>query len=246
MEERIDKLVLQRQLVTSRARAEQMIREHGVRVDGKIITKTGKKVPIDATIELLVEDIPWVSRGALKLLHALDYWQIAPKGCYLDLGSSTGGFTEVLLSKNVEKVIAIDVGSNQMHPKLRQDERIALHEQTHIRDLTHSIIPNPVEGCVIDLSFISLTKVFPFIHPFLADNATVIALVKPQFEVGKENLNKGGIVKNKLLFKQVLEQVKMVAEENNLVAIEYIDSPILGGDGNHEFLFLLKKERKST
>ena len=246
MEERIDKLVLQRQLVTSRARAEQMIREHGVKVDGKIITKTGKKVPINATIELLVEDIPWVSRGALKILHALDYWKIIPSGTYLDLGSSTGGFTEVLLSKGVDKVIAVDVGSNQLHPKLRADERILLHEKTHIRDLTHTIVPEPVQGCVIDLSFISLTKVFPFIHPFIAEGATVIALIKPQFEVGKENLSKSGVVKNKLLYQQVIDRIKVVAEENNLSALEYIDSPILGGDGNHEFLFLLKKECKSN
>ena len=242
MEERIDKLLLQRQLVSSRARAEEMIREHGVRVDGKIITKTGKKVPVDAVIELLTEEIPWVSRGALKLIHALDYWNITPQGTYLDLGSSTGGFTEVLLSKGVEKVIAIDVGSNQLHDRLRNDNRIQLYEKTHIREITHSIVPEPAEGCVIDLSFISLTKVFPFIHPFLATNATVIALIKPQFEVGKANLNKSGIVKNKSIYSTVIEQVKEAALQNNLEPIEHIDSPILGGDGNHEFLLLMKKK----
>lgn len=243
MEERIDKLLLHRQLVSSRARAEEMIREHGVRVDGKIITKTGKKVPVDAVIELLTEEIPWVSRGALKLLHALDSWKISPNGTYLDLGSSTGGFTEVLLSRGVEKVIAIDVGSNQLHEKLRTDNRIELHEKTHIRGITYSIVPEPADGCVIDLSFISLTKVFPFVHPFLAANATIIALIKPQFEVGKANLNKSGIVKNKSSYSTVIEQVKEAALQNNLEPIEYIDSPILGGDGNHEFLLLMKKKQ---
>jgi 23S rRNA (cytidine1920-2'-O)/16S rRNA (cytidine1409-2'-O)-methyltransferase len=242
MEERIDKLLLQRQLVSSRARAEDMIREHGVRVDGKVITKSGKKVPVDAVIELLTEEIPWVSRGALKLIHALEHWNISPKGTYLDLGSSTGGFTEVLLSKGVEKVIAIDVGSNQLHEKLRSDKRIELHEKTHIREITHSIVPNPVGGCVIDLSFISLTKVFPFIHPFLSDDATVIVLIKPQFEAGKANLTKNGIVKSKSLYPNIIQDVILSAQHNNLEAIGHIDSPILGGDGNHEFLLLLKKK----
>ena len=242
MEERIDKLLLQRQLVSSRARAEEMIREHGVRVDGKVITKSGKKVPVDAIIELLTEEIPWVSRGALKLVHALEQWNILPKGTYLDLGSSTGGFTEVLLSKGVEKVIAIDVGSNQLHEKLRSDKRIELHEKTHIREITHSIVPNPADGCVIDLSFISLTKVFPFIHPFLSDHATVIALIKPQFEAGKANLTKNGIVKSKSLYPAIIQDIVISAQQNNLEPIAHIDSPILGGDGNHEFLLLLKKK----
>jgi 23S rRNA (cytidine1920-2'-O)/16S rRNA (cytidine1409-2'-O)-methyltransferase len=155
VEERLDKILLQRGLVSSRVRAEQIIREVGVKVNGKLISKTGKKFPIDATIEMMAEELPWVSRGALKLIEALDHWNPAIEdACILDVGASTGGFTEVLLSRNAKKVFCIDVGKDQLHAKLKSDQRVINLEKTHVRDLTQRLIPELADGCVIDVSFI--------------------------------------------------------------------------------------------
>lgn len=242
MEERLDKILLSRNLVSSRARAEEVIKNDGVLVNGKLLNKTGKKIPIDAAIELLAEELPWVSRGALKLIHAIDTWNpnIENK-IFIDIGASTGGFTEVLLSKNAAKVYCIDVGTDQLHPKIKNDLRTINLEKTHVRELTHQLVPEPIDGCVIDVSFISLSKVFPFIHSFLKVNAFVIALVKPQFEVGKENLGKGGIVKNKVLHQKCINDLIEIAKVNQLVFEAQIPSPILGKDGNHEYLIYLRK-----
>jgi 23S rRNA (cytidine1920-2'-O)/16S rRNA (cytidine1409-2'-O)-methyltransferase len=242
MEERLDKILIQRGLVSSRVRAEQIIRETGVRVDGKLITKTGKKFPLDCKIEMIAEEIPWVSRGALKLLAALEEWDLKiASGTFLDIGASTGGFTEVLLKNNAKKVFCVDVGKDQLHEKIKRDERIINLEKTHVRELTNKTIPDAIDGCVIDVSFISLEKIFPFIHSFLKPGAFVVALVKPQFEVGKENIAKGGIVKNKSLYKEVIDKIILCGKQNNLEYTSHISSPILGGDGNEEFLMLLKK-----
>ncbi len=245
MEERLDKVLLQRGLVSSRVRAEQIIREIGVKVNGKLITKTGKKIPIDANIEMMAEELPWVSRGALKLIEALEHWKPELSGKVgLDIGASTGGFTEVLLDRGVSKVYCVDVGKDQLHQKLQEDKRVVNLEKTHVRELTPRLIPELADLCVIDVSFISLEKVFPFIHAFLNEGAHVIALVKPQFEVGREYIAKGGIVKNKSLYPQVIEQVRASAKLNNLEYVSHIPSPILGGDGNEEFLMLLKKTKQ--
>lgn len=241
-EERIDKLLLQLGLVSSRVRAEEIIRVYGVKVNGKLINKTGKKVPVDAQIELMAEEIPWVSRGALKLVEAIEKWTPEITGqTFMDVGASTGGFTEVLLKNDAKKVFCIDVGKDQLHESIKRDERVVNLEKTHVRELTHKLITEDCEGCVIDVSFISLEKIIPFIHPYLVKGATIIALVKPQFEVGKENVGKGGIVKNQLLYKEVIEKIKEVGSVNHLNYIDHIESPILGGDGNKEFLMLLRK-----
>ncbi len=242
MEERLDKLLLQLGLVSSRVRAEEIIRVYGVKVNGKLINKTGKKVPVDAQIELMAEEIPWVSRGALKLVEAIKRWDQEVEGrAFLDIGASTGGFTEVLLKNGARKVFCVDVGKNQLHSLIREDERVVDLEKTHVRELTHKLIPELCDGCVIDVSFISLDKIFPFLHPYLREGATVIALVKPQFEVGKENVGKGGIVKNQSLYKDVIEKVRESGRNNHLDYIDHIESPILGGDGNREFLMLLRR-----
>lgn len=242
MEERLDKLLIQRGLVSTRVRAERIIREVGVKVDGKLVNKTGKKFDVDCTIELIEEEIPWVSRGALKLVEALENWKINVSGkTFLDIGASTGGFTEVLLKNNANKVYCVDVGKDQLHPRIKESDKVVNLEKTHVRELNTNLIPEICNGAVIDVSFISLSKIFPFIHALLEENASVIALVKPQFEVGKENIAKGGIVKNQLLFKEVIESTKMVAKANHFEYVDHIDSPILGGDGNREFLMLLKK-----
>jgi 23S rRNA (cytidine1920-2'-O)/16S rRNA (cytidine1409-2'-O)-methyltransferase len=242
VEERLDKILLQRGLVSTRVRAEQIIREVGVKVNGKLITKTGKKVPVNAIIEMMAEELPWVSRGALKLIEALDKWNpTITGGVFMDIGASTGGFSEVLLDRGASKIFCVDVGKDQLHSKLKEDPRVVNLEKTHVRDLTTRSISEQIDGCVIDVSFISLEKTFPFIHAFLKENAFVIALVKPQFEVGKENIAKGGIVKNKSLYPEVIEKIKSAALLNNLKYQDHIESPILGGDGNQEFLMMFYK-----
>jgi 23S rRNA (cytidine1920-2'-O)/16S rRNA (cytidine1409-2'-O)-methyltransferase len=242
MEERLDKILLQRGLVSSRVRAEQLIREVGVKVNGKLITKTGKKFPLDCSIDMIAEENPWVSRGAYKLLESIEKFNpdIEAK-TVLDIGSSTGGFTEVLLHHGAKRVFAVDVGSNQLHPKLRIDNRVVSLEKTHVRDLTSKLIPEYCDACVIDVSFISLEKVFPFLHPFLKQDAWIIALLKPQFELGKENLGKGGIVKNKTLYPELIHRIASIGALNNLEFLEYVPSPILGGDGNEEFLLYFRR-----
>lgn len=242
-EERLDKIIMQRGLITTRVRAEKMIQEVGVLVNGKLINKPGKKFPVDAKIELVEEEIPWVSRGALKLIRAIDAWNLDFKGkTVLDIGASTGGFTEVALHNGAVKVFSVDVGKDQLHERLKSDERIVNLEKTHVRELTNNLITEEIDVCVIDVSFISLEKIFPFIQAFLKTEAQIIALVKPQFEVGKENIGKGGIVKNKSLYPEVIESIREEAKKSNLIYQKHIESPILGGDGNMEFLMLLVKK----
>lgn len=234
---RLDKLLVERGLVSTRTRAEQVITTYGVMVDGILVTKTGKKFTEDVIIQLIQEEIPWVSKGAIKLLAALEKWQIdvTDKVC-LDIGASTGGFTEVLLHHGASRIFAVDVGHGQMHPKLTSEKKITNIEKTHVRQLTSKTITQEADILVVDVSFISLTKVLPFLHPFLKDDARVILLIKPQFEVGKENLNKNGIVIKKALYTETIENIKNSANQNQLQFIDYIESPILGGDGNREFL----------
>jgi 23S rRNA (cytidine1920-2'-O)/16S rRNA (cytidine1409-2'-O)-methyltransferase len=241
-EERLDKIIMQRGLITTRVRCEKMIQEVGVLVNGKLINKPGKKFPIDVKIELIEDEIPWVSRGALKLIRAKDAWNIDFTGkTVLDIGASTGGFSEVALHHGANKVFCVDVGSDQLHERLKSDERAINLEKTHVRELTINLITEPIDICVIDVSFISLSKIFPFIHAFLKPQAQLIVLVKPQFEVGKENIGKGGIVKNKSLYPKMIEDIKSEASKSNLNYLKHIESPILGGDGNMEFLMLMEK-----
>jgi 23S rRNA (cytidine1920-2'-O)/16S rRNA (cytidine1409-2'-O)-methyltransferase len=243
MEERIDKILLERGLVSTRVRAEEIIKKYGVKVNGKLISKPGKKVPVDTQIELLAEEIPWVSRAAFKLIAALDHWNIEVLGqTYIDLGASTGGFTEVLLERGLSKAYCVDVGQKQLHDKIKTDTRVVNLEKTHARDLNSKLIHESVDGLVVDVSFISLEKVLPFTISLLKENANVILLVKPQFELGPGALNKAGVVKDNSQYPALLESIKAMAGRNQLVWKGYIDSPILGGDGNAEFLGYFQKK----
>jgi 23S rRNA (cytidine1920-2'-O)/16S rRNA (cytidine1409-2'-O)-methyltransferase len=241
-EERLDKLLVQLNLVSTRVRAEKIIKEDGVKVNGVLITKTGKRFPIDSKIELITAEIPWVSRGALKLIGALEKWTMEISGkIFMDIGASTGGFTEVLLQNGASKVFCVDVGKDQLHPSIKENIKVVNLEKTHVRELTSKLITEPIDGCLIDVSFISLEKILPFIHSFIRPNGTIIVLVKPQFEVGKENIGKGGIVKDKKLYPEVIEKIKRLGALNNLKYIDHCESPILGGDGNQEFLMHFTK-----
>ena len=242
MEERIDKILLERGLVSTRVRAEEIIKNYGVKVNGKLFSKPGKKVPTDAKIELLADEIPWVSRAAFKLIAALDHWKIEVKDkVYIDLGASTGGFTEVLLSRDLSRCYCVDVGQKQLHDKIKNDPKVINLEKTHARDLTEKLIPEQVDGLVVDVSFISLEKVLPFTIPFLKEKATVILFIKPQFELGPGSLNKAGVVKDTSQYPTLLESIIQMAQRNQLQWKGYIDSPILGGDGNAEFLGYFEK-----
>jgi len=241
-EERLDKLLVQLNLVSTRVRAEKIIKEDGVKVNGVLITKTGKRFPIDSKIEMTTEEIPYVSRGALKLVGALEEWPTEIKDkIFMDIGASTGGFTEVLLNNGASKVFCVDVGKDQLHPSIKENTKVVNLEKTHVRELNSNLITEQVDGCVIDVSFISLEKIFPFIHSFIKKNGTVIVLIKPQFELGKENVGKGGIVKDKKLYPGLIKKIQRVALDNHFKYIDHISSPILGGDGNQEFLMNLQK-----
>ena len=243
MEERIDKILLERGLVSTRVRAEELVKKYGVKVNGKLFSKPGKKVPTDAVIELMAEEIPWVSRAAFKLIAALDHWGIAVKDqTFMDLGASTGGFTEVLLSRGLKHCYCVDVGQKQLHERIKNDPRVSNLEKTHARDLTEKLIPEQLDGLVVDVSFISLEKVLPFTIPFLKAGANIILLVKPQFELGPGSLNKAGVVKDTSQYPALLENIKTMALRNQLEWKEFIDSPILGGDGNTEFLGYFQKK----
>lgn len=242
MEERLDKLLFERGLVTSRTRGEELIKNGDVLVNGVAIDKPGKKIPVSSEIKLLNEELSWVSRGALKLLKALDHWHIDVSGLhFMDIGASTGGFTEVLLSRGAQHVTCIDVGHGQLHPRIAAHPHITNFEKTHVRELTAHHFPEPVDGAVIDVSFISLEKVFPFIQAHLKPGATVIALVKPQFELERKELNKHGVVRSSLSYPKVLDNVSSYASDSHFEVKGITDSPIFGGDGNKEFLLLLQK-----
>lgn len=237
MEERLDKLLVERGLVTSRTRGEELIRNGDVLVNGVTVDKPGKRIASDAKILLLNEELTWVSRGALKLLKALETFPIATNDkVFMDIGASTGGFTEVLLSRGVSKVYCVDVGHGQLHERLKDNPKLVNLEKTHVRELTQALIPELVHGIVIDVSFISLTKVLPFVTNFIQPEGDLIALIKPQFEVDRKQLNKHGIVRSSSSYPKVIETVKTALADSQFTLKEIIDSPITGGDGNREFL----------
>lgn len=236
--ERIDVLLVERGLVESRARAQARIMAGDVIVDDKRVDKAGEKVPREANIRLRGDDMPWVSRGGLKLVGALDAFHVDPQGrTCADVGASTGGFTDVLLSRGAARVFAIDVGRGQLHEKLRVDPRVVNLEQTHITKMVPaSLAPLPTLA-VVDVSFISLRLVLPALVLQLAPGADVITLIKPQFEVGKGNVGKGGIVTDVALREGAVRDVVAAAQTCGLaLAHDVIASPITGTDGNVEFL----------
>ncbi len=237
MKERLDILLVQRGLVTSRTRAQARIMAGDVIVNEHRVDKAGTKVPVDATIRLKGNDHPYVSRGGLKLAGALDAWPLdLSDAICLDVGASTGGFTDLLLQRGAAKVYAVDVGHNQLAWKLRQDSRVINLERIHIAKLQVGSLNPPPTLAVIDVSFISLRRVLPATLPHLAPKARVYALVKPQFEVGRERVGKGGIVRDEAARKDALDGVLAVAAELGLACLGTIASPITGAEGNIEFL----------
>ena len=241
---RIDRLLVERGLVESRERGQALIIAGQVLVNGQKQDKSGGLVPEDAEIRILGEVLPYVSRGGLKLEAALREFKVSVEGkIALDVGASTGGFTDCLLQHGCHKVYAVDVGYGQLAWKLRQDPRVVVIERTNIRAMDPSLIAEPVDIVVIDASFISLEKVIPSIMQFLRPGSGLIALIKPQFEVGKGQVGKGGIVRDEGLRIEVVEKVKAFFQETGLNVIGVIQSPITGQDGNVEFLiYAIRRE----
>src|SRR2546423_1545622 len=205
---RLDQLVADRRLSASRERARALILAGQVTVGGDVVTKAGAQVDEAAEIALVTPDHPYVGRGGLKLAHALDTFQIAVAGRdALDIGASTGGFTDVLLQRGAARVIALDVGHGQLDWTLRQDARVEVREHVNARYLTPADFSDRFDLVVVDVSFLSLKKILPVIPPLMADGALVITLIKPQFEVGKGEVGKGGIVRERAAQQRVVEEI---------------------------------------
>jgi len=234
---RLDRLLVDRGLVESRERGQALILAGQILVNGQKQDKAGAPVPEDAELRILGETLPYVSRGGLKLEAALREFAIDPTGkTALDVGASTGGFTDCLLQHGAVKVYAVDVGYGQMAWKLRQDPRVVLIERTNIREIAPSLIQEPVDLIVIDVSFISLEKVVPPVLPMLAKGGSLTALIKPQFEVGREQVGKGGIVRDEAARNSARGRIAEFLSNLGLDVKGIISSPITGQDGNIEYL----------
>lgn len=239
--ERLDKLMVERGLVPSRERARSLILAGKVLVEEQVVDKAGTAVEEDRDIRLKGEDIPYVSRGGLKLEKALDVFGVAVAGrTAIDVGASTGGFTDCLLQRGVVRIFAVDVGYGQLAWKLRQDPRVVNLERTNIRHLTAERLPERPSLAVIDASFISLDKVLPPTLTLLTDEADIIALIKPQFEVGRGEVGKGGVVRDAEKHEAVLQRIRNLAADLGCRVLGETESPILGPKGNREFLIWLK------
>jgi 23S rRNA (cytidine1920-2'-O)/16S rRNA (cytidine1409-2'-O)-methyltransferase len=237
---RLDVALVARGLVPTRERARALILAGQVKVDGRVISKAGTPVGSDADLQLTVPDHPYVGRGGLKLAHALDAFQIDVRGRRaLDVGASTGGFTDVLLQRGARDVIALDVGHNQLDWKLRTDPRVIVREGVNARALTRADLPHAVDIVTIDVAFISLRHIFPVLPPLLAPRADVIALVKPQFEAGRDEVGKGGLVTDPAVHEAVIAQVTTYAAASGLLRAGMTPSPITGATGNREFFLHL-------
>jgi len=241
---RLDKLLVGRGLAASRERAQALILAGKVLVDEQKLAKAGAQVSEECVIRILGEDLKYVSRGGLKLERALDHWNIAVSGkVCLDVGASTGGFSDCLLQRGAARVVAVDTGYGQMDFKIRQDARVRLLEKTNARYLTRDAVGVAVDLVVVDVSFISATLVLPAVidsaFPQSADERKgkeIVVLVKPQFEAGRENVGKGGIVRDEEIQLEAVKKVKTALQNLGAAQTDTIESPILGAEGNREFL----------
>jgi 23S rRNA (cytidine1920-2'-O)/16S rRNA (cytidine1409-2'-O)-methyltransferase len=237
--ERLDALMVERGLAETRTKAQALILAGKVFDEkGQRLDKAGVSIAVNRGIEVRGQDHPWVSRGGLKLAHALDHFAIDPRGAIgLDVGASTGGFTDVLVSRGAAKVYAIDVGQGQLAWRLRQDARVVVLERVNARHLTRAQVPDAIGLIVCDASFIGLETVLPAPMALAAPDATLIALIKPQFEVGPERVGKGGIVRDPALHDEVCARISAwLGAQPGWTVIGLTESPITGADGNREFL----------
>jgi 23S rRNA (cytidine1920-2'-O)/16S rRNA (cytidine1409-2'-O)-methyltransferase len=237
---RLDKLMVERGLTTSREKAQALIMAGQVVVGDHTVDKSGQQVAVDADIRIKGGILPYVSRGGLKLRKALDEFCIDVTGLVaIDVGASTGGFSDCLLQAGAQRIFAVDVGYGQLSWKLQQDPRVVSMEKTNIRNLLPEQLDEVPDLAVIDASFISLAKVLPATVAIVKPGGCIIALIKPQFEVGKGEVGKGGIVRDPAAHEKVIEAVRRTAQELGLTVSGLCESPITGADGNREFLILL-------
>ena len=242
--ERIDKLLVDRGLADSRTKAQALVMAGAVLVDEQLIHKPSELFSHDANIRIKDSATQrYVSRGGIKLEAALREFNIAVSGLLcLDVGASTGGFTDCLLQHGAKRVVALDVGHNQIDWKIRNDPRVEVREEVNARHLAPSDFEDKFDLITIDVSFISLTKILPAVVPLLTKDGRIVALIKPQFEVGKGEVGKGGIVKDPFQHERVIAEVNAVAESLGLQVVGVIESPVKGADGNVEFLALYVSE----
>ncbi len=241
---RVDQLLVERGLVESRARAQALILAGLVFAGERKLAKAGEMLAADALLEVRGRDHPWVSRGGVKLAHGLQHFGLDVAGAVaVDVGSSTGGFTDVLLTNGATKVYAVDVGTNQLAWKLRQDPRVVVLEQTNARALTDAQIPEPIDIIVCDASFIALSKVTKVTLSFGKPGALLVALIKPQFEAGRGEVGKGGVVRDPEVHARVCADAARWIEGEGWRVLGITPSPITGPEGNIEFLMAAQKER---
>ncbi len=245
--QRLDVVIADRGLAPSRSRAQALILAGKVRVDGEMETKAGTQIVPEATIEIIAPDHPWVSRGALKLAAALDEFEISPQGVdCLDVGASTGGFTDLLLARGARRVIALDVGRGQLDWRLRNDERVIVMEGINARHLASVDLPFSVGLATIDVSFISLRLVVPAVMQHLDAGGRLVCLVKPQFEAGRDQVGKGGIVKDESVRRGVIDSTVTALLELGLEHVGTVPSPIKGQKGNLEELSVFRVPQKTA
>ena len=242
--QRLDTLLVDKGLVETREKARALIMAGQVDVDGRGAAKAGTMVAIDTNVRVIGPDHPWVSRGGVKLASALDTFGIDPTGAVaLDIGASTGGFTDVWLQRGATRVIALDVGHSQLHWKIRSDPRVTVIEHVNARHLKAGDLPDvgaPITRVSIDVSFISLRHIFPVLPALVAAHADIVALVKPQFEAGRKDVGRGGLVKDGAVHARVVREVTAQAAEVGLTRAGVVESPITGAHGNTEFLMHLR------
>ena len=237
---RLDQIIVEKGFAQSRERAKALVMSGNVVAEGYQNLKPGMFIPEDAIIRLKKEDFPYVSRGALKLKEAIEKtgFNVSNLVC-MDIGASTGGFTDYLLQNNAKKVYAVDVGYGQLAWKLRQDPRVIVFERTNIRNLEFENIGEKVDLVVCDTSFISLKIVIPSAIKFMKKNTEIFALIKPQFEAGKNEVKKGGVVKDKAVHNRIIEDLTIFFHEHNLIRKNLVSSPIKGPKGNQEYIIQL-------
>lgn len=247
MKTRLDVLMVKQGLSESREKARAVIMSGNVFVDGEREDKAGASFPETAVIEVKGNPLKYVSRGGLKLEKAMKHFEVELSGkVCMDVGSSTGGFTDCMLQNGAAKVYAVDVGTGQLAWKLRQDERVIVMEKTNIRYVTREQIPEPVEFASIDVAFISLTKVLKPVKELLTPKGQVVALIKPQFEAGREQVGKKGVVRDKKVHLEVIERVLAHASEIGFEVLDLEFSPIRGPEGNIEYLAHLANQEEGT
>ena len=240
MKVRLDKILFEKGLVESRERAKALILEGKVLVNGIVVDKAGALVTANDTF-IIESKMPYVSRGGLKLEHAIDHFEIDVRDkIVLDVGASTGGFTDCLLQHDAAKVYAIDVGYGQFSWILRTSDRVVLLEKTNIRHLDKDLVFDAIDIATIDVSFISLLKVLPHVMEFLKPSGEIVALIKPQFEAGRKDVGKGGVVRDETKRLEIVERIKAGSEKMGLVVLGVTQSPIKGPKGNVEYLLYLK------